>query len=114
MGREMRYERGVPLTEEEKVGGGRGAGRKKTSTPEQRGEDINPNANVGAFDQPIEFGNLQDPVKQIFAQAQQGNPVMQALSGSQPANDQAATMQLARYMMDRWAESQGPISQTLT
>ncbi len=112
--RQMRYEKGVPLTEEERAGGGRGAGRKKKSTPEQRGEDINPTAHAGAFDQPIEFGNLQDPVKQIFAQALQTNPTTQALSGSQPANDQEATMKLARDMMEMWAQSQEPVSQTLT
>src|SRR5258705_8554016 len=104
MGREMRYERGVPLTEEEKAGGGQGAGRKKKPVENVGG---NPNVPAGEFGgaadagKMVDFGNLQDPLRQI-------------LYGQQPANDQAATMQLARYMMDRWAQSQEPISQTLT
>jgi hypothetical protein len=105
MGREMRYERGVPLTAEERAGGGQGAGRKKKPAVENGGGG-NPNVPAGAFGgaadagKMVDFGNLEDPLKQI-------------LYGQQPANDRAATMKLARDMMEMWARSQEPISKTL-
>src|SRR5258708_30679805 len=100
MGREMRYEKGVPLTEEEKAGGGKGAGRIKKPVENAGG---NPNVPAGAFGgaadagKIVDFGNLENPLRQI-------------LYGRQPANDQKATMQLAREKMEMWAQSTEPIS----
>jgi len=100
MGRQMRYVRGVPLTGEERAGGGMGAGRSQAQGNMYGGG--NPNVPAGAY------GGAQD--EQQKPQKSEGDLMVERLFGG--GGQGTPTEQMLRQLIDRWRERERP-SETL-
>src|SRR4029077_16151639 len=93
MGRQMRYQRGVPLTQQERAGGGQGAGRSWAQGNMYSGG--NPNVPAGAYGGAQDYGP---------------NLLQQLVGGGGGGGDTEA---LLRGLIARWQPKESP-GQTLT
>jgi hypothetical protein len=97
--RQMRYQRGVPLTGEERAGGGQGAGR-GWQNPGGGGYGFNPNVNTPQTDQ-----GWQSEGNQLLQQLGGGGQynlgqIMQAIMSQQPQENLSESLTTRKMLQD--------------